>query len=124
MDKKYITAGQKLRELRKKTKMSIFKVAKKVHISGNYMSLLERGINNPSDEVLFNLAEFYEIDPSELFTLYDRVPPPTNEQLKRMPSLRKIVTELSIDPKLSAQEKEQITNQLYEIANSLINKEA
>lgn len=123
MEKKYINAGEKLRELRKKTKMSIFKVAKQVHISGNYMSLLERGINNPSDEVLFNLAEFYNIDPSELFKLYDRVMPPTNEQLKKMPSLRKIITEISIDPKLTAEEKEEISNQIYEIANKLVNKE-
>ena len=64
---KWKEAGEKLKECRKSTKLSIFKVAKKVHISGNYLSRLERGINAPSDTVIFNLAEFYNIEPSELF---------------------------------------------------------
>ncbi|WP_238917983.1 helix-turn-helix transcriptional regulator [Clostridium sp. YIM B02555] len=49
-------AGKALKKLRKETKLSIFKVAKKVHISMNYLSLLKRGLNIPSDTVLFNLA--------------------------------------------------------------------
>lgn len=116
-------AGETLKEIRKKTKLSIFKVSKNVHISGNYLSLLERGINVPSDTVLLNLAEFYEVDPSELFKLYDKILPPTNEQLNAIPSLKKIITEISIDEKLTHEEKEEFAKQVYQIANDLINKE-
>lgn len=125
MENKWHNAGMKLRELRKtlKPKMSVFKVAKQVHISGNYMSLIERGINCPSDQILFNLAEFYGVDPEELFKLYDKVVPPSDEQLKIMPSLKKIMTEISIDPKLSPKEKEEFSKQVYKIANDLISKE-
>ncbi|NOW08081.1 helix-turn-helix domain-containing protein [Clostridium beijerinckii] len=123
MESKWIDAGNRLREIRNETNLSVFKVAKKVHISGNYLSMLERGINCPSDAVLFNLAEFYNVDPSELFKLYDKIIPPTNEQLKNMPSLKGLITQLSIDPKLTPEEKDKFATQLYEIANNLFNKE-
>ena len=113
------TAGAELRKLRKQTGLSIFKVAKRVHISGNYLSLLERGANAPSDAVLFNLAEFFNVEPAQLFKLYNRVVPPNNEQLEAMPSLKKIMTEISIDSRLSADEKEEFAKRIYEIANEL-----
>lgn len=112
-------AGAELRKLRKKTGLSIFKVAKKVHISGNYLSLLERGANAPSNTVLFNLSEFYNVPPEQLFKLYGKVVPPTPEQLIKMPSLKKIITEISIDPRLSDEEKEIFANRIYEIASNL-----
>lgn len=115
-------AGEKLRQLRKETKLSVFKIAKQIHISGNYLSLLERGINSPSDAVLFNLAEFYGVDPAELFKLYDRVVPPNNEQLTAIPSLKKIMTEISVDPRLTPEEKEEFAQRVYNIANDLIDK--
>lgn len=125
METKWKNAGTKLKELRTsiKPKPSIFKVAKKVHISGNYMSMIERGIYCPNDQILLNLADFYEVEPSMLFRLYDKVVPPTNDQLNAIPSLRKIMTEISIDPRLSADEKEAFAQQVYEIANDIINKE-
>ena len=123
MEGKWKQAGEKLKEIRKKTSLSVFKVAKKTHISGSYLSMLERGINCPSDTVLFNMAEFYQVNPADLFKLYDRVIPPTNEQLNAVPSLKKIITKISIDPKLSATEKEAFAEQLYKIANDIITKE-
>lgn len=123
MEGKWKQAGEKLKEIRKKTSLSVFKVAKKTHISGSYLSMLERGINCPSDTVLFNMAEFYQVNPADLFKLYDRVIPPTNEQLNAVPSLKKIITQISIDPKLSATEKEAFAEQLYKIANDIITKE-
>jgi len=122
MGEKWITAGTELRDLRKKTKLSVFKVAKMVHISGNYLSMLERGINAPSDSVLFNLSEFYGVNPSQLFKLYDRVVPPNDEQLAVMPSLKKIMTEISVDSKLTPEEKEEFAKQVYDIANDLVNR--
>lgn len=120
---KWEASGNVLRDLRKKTKLSVFKVAKQVHISGNYLSMLERGINAPSDIVLFNLAEFYGVNPSELFKLYDRVVPPSDEQLTAIPSLKKIMTEISVDTRLTPEEKEKFAKQVYNIANDLIKKE-
>lgn len=116
-------AGEKLKELRKDTKLSIYKVAKKVHISGNYLSLLERGINAPSDVIIFNLAEFYNINPEVIFKWYNRIVPPSDKQLESMPSLKKIMTELSIDPRLSDDEKDEISKRIYQIANDVLKGE-
>lgn len=115
-----VNAGRELRNLRKMTGLSVFKVARRVHISGNYLSLLERGANAPSDTVLFNLAEFYKVPPERLFELYDRIVPPTPEQISKMPSLKKIITEISIDSRLTKEEKEAFANRVYEIAESLL----
>lgn len=120
---KWEKAGARLKECRKSTKLSIFKVAKKVNISGNYLSRLERGINAPSDTVIFNLAEFYNIEPSELFALYDRTPSPNSEKLNSIPSLRKILTEISLDSRLTPEEKEEFANRVYELTLNLKNKE-
>lgn len=122
-ESKWSKAGARLKECRKKTKLSIFKVAKKVHISGNYLSRLERGINAPSDTVIFNLAEFYNIEPSELFALYNRAPSSNSETLNSIPSLRKILTEISLDSRLSNEEKEEFANTVYQLTLNLKNKE-
>lgn len=119
MENKWKSAGESLRDIRKKTKLSVFKVAKKTHISGSYLSMLERGLNCPSDEVLLNLAEFYNVEPSDLFRLYNKVVPPTNEQLEKMPYLKGLITQLSIDPKLTPEEKESVASQVYEIVGNL-----
>ncbi|KAI3350118.1 helix-turn-helix transcriptional regulator [Clostridium botulinum] len=119
----WIEAGEKLKALRKETKLSIFKVAKQVHISGNYLSLLERGIHAPSDIIIFNLSEFYNVKPEIIFKWYNRILPPTDKQIESMPSLKKIMTELSIDPRLSDDEKEEFSKRIYEIANDLLKGE-
>ena len=116
-------AGEKLKELRKNTKLSIYKVAKRVHISGNYLSLLERGINAPSNVIIFNLAEFYNIEPEIIFKWYNRILPPNDKQLESMPSLKKIMTELFIDPRLSDDEKNEISKRIYEIASDVLRVE-
>lgn len=122
MDTKWKQAGEKLREMRKQTKLSIYKVARKTHITGTYLATLERGESAPSDRVLLNLAEFYNIQPAELFKLYDRVVPPTDEQLAKIPSLKKIMTQISIDTKLSQNEKEDFAIEIYEIVDKLYSK--
>ena len=123
MDEKWKAAGERLREIRKETNLSVYKVARRTHITGNYLAMLERGLNAPSDTVLFNLSEFYNIDPSELFKLYNKVVPPTDEQLKKMPSLKGLITKISIDPKLTSEEKDIFATQLYKIVNDLSDKE-
>lgn len=115
----YLNAGLKLRELRQKTGLSVHKTAKKLHISGNYLSMVERGIYAPSDQVLFNIAEYFGLDTDSVFKMYDRLAPPPNELLLKMPSLKNVITEISIDENLSSEEKEKIAKQLYDIAREL-----
>ena len=120
---RWINAGKKLRELRKKTGLSLFKVSKKLHISGNYLSLLERGKQSPSNTVLYNIAEFYNVPSQELFDLYEKIDPnEANNIINAPPSLRKVLTQLSVDKKLSDDEKERLSKVVSDLINEALDE--
>lgn len=110
---KWIKAGTKLRECRKSAKLPLYRVALRTHISRNYLSMIERGQKAPSDAIIFNLADFYGLAPAELFELYDRAPSPNSEKYNSIPSLKKILARISLDPKLTDAEKEEFAEALY-----------
>lgn len=116
----YLEQGQIIKELRLKTGLSVYKCCRKLHISGNYLSLIERGVYAPSDQVLFNICDYFDVDPDYIFNLYGRVVPPTDEQLKKMPSLRNVVTDISVDSRLNIEEKDRIIKEIYRLANDII----
>lgn len=120
-DEKFKQAGDRLRALRKETGQSIYKIAKKLNISGNYLSLLERGKQSPSDQVIYNIAEFYNIDSSELFSLYNKEDPGDAENIKNLnPHLREILTQLSIDKRLSESEKVALSENIKDLINEYL----
>lgn len=123
MDKKEIWkhAGTKLRELRKSTGKSIFKVGREIGVSGSYISQVERGSCAASDAVLVAMANLYGVDKKELFDLYIRI---ENEEANRLvanPALRKVFTQVSADKKLSQDEKDEIVKELQRIADKYLN---
>lgn len=111
-------AGIKLRDMRKKLNLSIYKVAKEIHITGNYLSLIERGKRSPSDEVLLNIASFYKIDKEEVFGMYNRVVPQSRyDDLNR--ELRQIITQISVDKRLTMEERESCIEQILLTAKEI-----
>lgn len=123
-EEKYIVAGKKLRELRKETGLSIFKVAKQLHISGNYLSLLERGKQSPSNTVLYNIAEYYNIDSSELFRLYNKLDPQEMNDIINTPkNIRKLLTQLSLEKKLSDEEKRNVQKEIIKLTEQFMNED-
>ena len=72
-ENKWEEVGSFLRNERSRTGLSLFKVAKQVGITGNYLSLIERGIQAPSDVILVALGNFYNLDLEGLFNMYGRV---------------------------------------------------
>ncbi|MDF2612812.1 MAG: helix-turn-helix protein [Clostridia bacterium] len=115
------TAGKKLRELRKETGLSIYKVARAIGVSGNYISLLERGQQQPSDAVLISLCDFYKVERAVLFDLYNRVETTKLDQILADPSLRKILNQMSTDKKLSSEDLASIETELQVIKYRLDN---
>ena len=110
--------GDVLREIRKEKKLSLFKAARGINISGNYLSEIERGKKKPSETVLFSISEFYGIDESELFKMYDLVVPDAINALKDMPELLKVLTKLSSNKKIKSEDLKDIAEELvatYEI---------
>lgn len=114
-----VKTGEKLRELRTKKGESVHKVARAIHISGNYLSELERGLKEPSDIVLESLVNYYNADLSEIFSLYNRIAPAEANLLLKNPSLRKIVTQMSIDERIGTEEVESFAREMHKFYENL-----
>lgn len=64
-----ISFGRVLRRLRKDAGLSQEQLAFAAEIERNFVSLIERGINQPSLRVIFKIAKALETQPSEMFRL-------------------------------------------------------
>ena len=121
-ENKWEEVGSFLQNERKRTGLSLFKVAKQVGITGNYLSLIERGIQTPSNAVLVALGNFYNLDLEGLFNMYGRVYDSSIKEALRIPSLRKILMEITTNNKLSAEEKEEVAQEVYSITMDILSK--
>ena len=122
-DVKWKAAGDFLRKKRKETQLSVFKVSRAVGISGNYLSLIERGMQKPSDQIIYNLAKFYKIGGLDLFDLYGRCY--CSEIRKRLipsPSLKQALLRLTTDKSLTPDMKQEIGVRLNEIIDEVVSK--
>lgn len=75
------TLGQYIRELREKHDISLRELARKINVSAAFLSDIELGRRNPSEEVLKKLAKYLNITVSELSTYDSRLPV---EEMKRL----------------------------------------
>lgn len=66
--------GKYLRQLRKLRAKGLKTVAPEIGVSHAYLSKLENGAQNPSDELLERLAEYYNADEDVLSILSGRIP--------------------------------------------------
>ncbi|WP_374580356.1 helix-turn-helix domain-containing protein [Pseudoduganella sp.] len=66
-----VSFGRVLRQLRKKAGLTQEQLALAAGIERNYVSLIERGINQPALKVIFKLAEALGIRPSEMLLLVE-----------------------------------------------------
>lgn len=66
-----IAYGQVLRLLRKEAGMSQEQLAFAADIERNFVSLIERGINQPTVRVIFKLASALQVSPSKMIGLVE-----------------------------------------------------
>lgn len=71
-----IAFGKVLRLVRKEAKMSQEQLALSAEVERNFVSLIERGVNQPTIRVVFKLAHALGTSPTRLLEL-------TEEQVKR-----------------------------------------
>jgi transcriptional regulator with XRE-family HTH domain len=115
-------AGEQLKKLRARTKQSLFKIAKAVHISGNYLSEIERGLKEPSDVVLESISDCYNVERTNLFALYGKIAPIEKNVLLDNPTFRKTIVQISTDKRLTEDERTQLYKEFSNLYASLINK--
>lgn len=58
--------GENIKKARMNAKMSQRELAKKINKTGQFISLIENGKNNPSYDTLFKIAEVLNVTPNEL----------------------------------------------------------
>lgn len=86
--------GAYLYELRLTKGVSLRDVATQVDVSANYLSEIERGVKIPSDHMLRDLAEYYEIDENSLFERMGRVPLAARELLEEQDTAARMLAEI------------------------------
>lgn len=64
--------GDKLKEIRTNKDLSVSESAEGAYISKNYLQRIERNTALPSFPVLYNLADYYEVDLDDLLKLHPR----------------------------------------------------
>lgn len=110
----YKEQGKKLKILRNSLGYTLSFVAKKLGITTNYLSLIERGQRKPSEVIMYKMSKFYELNPMEIFSFYGTVPTEQIEKIISCPSLIKIVSTLSTDDRFTEEEKDEISKILQE----------
>ena len=110
MDKKEMwqQSGAKLKEMRKATGLSVFKVGRAIGVSGSYVSQFERGSCAPSDAALIALADLYGVDKQALFDLYGKIHNEEVDILMQYPQLRETIIELTSNPKASKEDVDEM----------------
>lgn len=63
-----VAFGTVLRRLRKEAGLTQEQLGFEAEVERNFISLIERGVNQPSIRVLFKLASALKVRPSELIT--------------------------------------------------------
>lgn len=96
-----VIAGAKLKEYRKQTGLSIFKVGRQIGVSGSYISQVENGKRPASDSMLVAMAELYGVDKKELFALYDKMPNDEISTIMQHPELRQLFLDVTNDKKFN-----------------------
>lgn len=115
-------AGAKLRELRRATKLSVFKVGRAIGMSGNYISQIERGERPASDAALSALAELYGVDKKEMFGYYGKLPNDEVDMIMQMPELRNLFTEVTSKKGITDENRKEMLEEFKTIAQKYYNK--
>ena len=85
--------GARIKTLRRGRERTQEQLAERMGLSVNYVSRIERGLENPTLETLLGLAEALKVEPVELFTFDHEEPNP--DRLRQL--LARLITEAKDD---------------------------
>lgn len=107
------TAGNLIRTARLEKDYTLEITAKLVGVSINYIAKLEKGeTQNPSDEVLSNLAKVLDLDETRLFELFEKIPPETKEIFNTNPTLYREINQITTRSDLNEKQKKILLEKL------------
>lgn len=113
----WIEAGSKLRNIRKKKGLSVFKVRDELGVPLSYIIKLERGKVMPSEAIIVSLAMLYEIDRKQIYDMYQLIESNRAEEIASLsPYLRQIANDRSISKLVTQEYFDEVLDELKEIA--------
>ncbi|MTV50024.1 helix-turn-helix domain-containing protein [Heliobacillus mobilis] len=112
--------GDFLRDLRIKQGSTLAEVSENVGVSVNFLSEIERGLKAPSDNLIVELAKYYQIDINELYQRLGKIPESVTDELEKSPQFQKLLLEINSNPKLSKKRKQELYEEIYDTYLSFI----
>lgn len=104
----YVTAGAKLKEIRKSKQLSSFKVSHALNVPRKYIKGIEHGDYAPSEPVLIALSELYQIDSHALLNLYSITIHDDVKLLMQKAQLKDIIVGCTAKPDLTPESYEEM----------------
>lgn len=113
-------AGSKIREYREKKEYTLKEVAEKTGVTLNYISLIERGLRVPCDDILYKLSDVLEVNVVEIFSLYNKIPPSFLYNDNTKPNLFKIVCEIERNKEINTEDKKFLLGNLQKAYKKIL----
>ncbi|SPF56970.1 Predicted transcriptional regulator [Candidatus Desulfosporosinus infrequens] len=112
-------AGQYVKNLR--DGMTLATICKALGVTAAHLSEIERG-KMPSDHFISTLARVYKVDENDLFRRWGKIPILSKEEILTYKSLQRILTDISMNRKLTEAEKDDLYDNMYEVYRSFLEK--
>ncbi|CDQ41747.1 helix-turn-helix domain-containing protein [Virgibacillus salexigens] len=90
-------------------------------ISAQYVSLLERGRKEPSDEIINSIATYYKIESQVLFSLLKRIPLNVQAEIVNNEYLLDLIYFFKDQKNLSKKQKQKFSEELINLYNNILN---
>lgn len=113
-------AGSKIREYREKKEYTLKEVAEKIGVTLNYISLIERGLRVPCDDILYKLSEVLEVNVVEIFSLYNKIPPSFLDNDNTKPNLFKMICEIERNKEINTEDKKFLLGNLQKAYKKIL----
>ena len=91
---KQFNTGYYLVELRGIKKIRLTDAAREIGISPPYLKEIEKGLKLPSDLLIREIADLYQIPEDQLFGCFGKSPLLAREQFEDMPDLQKVLSDI------------------------------
>jgi len=104
--------GSYLRELRMEKGWSINEAGERLGVSANYISMIERGVRNPTNKFVEKIAKLYDVDEEIIYGLLGRISDAVLKSIEESDTLRKIAIYVS---GLSKEQKKQFEEKVLKV---------
>ena len=108
------TFGIYIRTLRSEKGWSIHDVGERIGVSSNYVSMLERGVRQPTDETIEKFAELFSVAEEQLYHIIGRIPKSVLDEIGKCKRLQ-VALSYACKKNLSTDKLKQLEDKLVKV---------